>query len=268
VRYFNVTQNPATGLDNAQFTIYYEADDEVNEPAYLTMLKDDGGGNWINLGGSAAGTPSGSITSGSFTTFSTFALGNLDGGDNPLPVTWLDFTAELTSEGNALLNWETVHEVNNDGFYVERSKDGKTYASLGFVKGHGTSPDQHSYSFIDNGLTESGTLYYRLKQVDYDGTTDYSKVIYLDASAITSSSSINLYPNPTSGTIQVSGLPVDFYQVSVLSLGGKTMKQFQNIPLQNISPFLSDYLTTLERGSYIVRFNSDTFHSINRLVLK
>jgi hypothetical protein len=107
------------------------------------------------------------------TSLSRFTVSN---AANPLPVTLVEFTA--TAEGPAArLRWATAQEVNNAGFTVERSLDGRTFQDLGTVAGAGTSAARHDYTLLDAQLPDGATLlYYRLRQTDLSGTVAYSPV--------------------------------------------------------------------------------------------
>jgi hypothetical protein len=74
-----------------------------------------------------------------------------------------------------LLSWQTATEKNNAGFDIERSTDSTAFSKIGRVKGNGTTTQSHSYTFTDK--TASGTVYYRLKQTDYDGSATYSSTV-------------------------------------------------------------------------------------------
>ncbi len=80
---------------------------------------------------------------------------------------------------NVALKWETSSETNNDFFTVERSKDGRLFAQIGYVSGAGTSADAQQYSFIDKN-PKRGRNYYRLSQTDLEGHTVTFEVIALD----------------------------------------------------------------------------------------
>ena len=97
----------------------------------------------------------------------------------PLPVKLTSFTA--TAQNNAVkLNWATASEQNNDRFEVLRSEDGKTFSTLTTVAGNGTTQSVNNYSYTDaNPL--SGTSYYQLRQVDFDGKSELSKVVAIKA---------------------------------------------------------------------------------------
>lgn len=91
-----------------------------------------------------------------------------------LPVQWASFTAE--KEGNvSLLHWETASEERNDYFAVERADEYGDYSTLGIIDGHGTTSQPHTYRFVDEHPAK-GTNYYRIRQVDFDGQTDYSAI--------------------------------------------------------------------------------------------
>ena len=106
------------------------------------------------------------------------AVQQLDAGivvEGTVPVTLLSFTGQLRQR-QVWLNWQTTAEYNNHYFDVERSTDLVHFAPIGRVAGHGTTALPHSYSLIDPNPA-TGTNYYRLKQVDFDGTYSYSDIV-------------------------------------------------------------------------------------------
>ncbi|WP_066508234.1 YDG domain-containing protein [Rufibacter sp. DG15C] len=117
-------------------------------------------------------------------------------GLDPLPVTLVSFTGKSTAVG-VTLNWSTATEKDNAYFQVERSLDGKTFVGVGKVKGNGNSSTLIKYQFVD-GQSLSGTVYYRLRQVDVDGKFELSKVIAVNAQGGSLAVGIvKAYPNPT-----------------------------------------------------------------------
>ena len=92
-----------------------------------------------------------------------------------LPVSLTRFDAAATATGVAL-TWETAAERDNAGFAVERSRDGETWSEIAFVDGHGDTDAPISYAYRD-AAAPAGPNYYRLRQVDYDGTAAYSDVV-------------------------------------------------------------------------------------------
>jgi hypothetical protein len=115
---------------------------------------------------------------------------------NPLPVELTSFKGNVTAQGVAL-TWETASEKNNAYFSVQYSTDGRNFESVGYVEGNGTSAAAHQYSFTHKDPA-GGKVYYRLKQVDYDNTSAYSKVIVLETKT-KASLPLRVYPNPTTG---------------------------------------------------------------------
>jgi hypothetical protein len=75
------------------------------------------------------------------------------------------------------LEWITASEVNNDGFEIERSIDGISFEKIGYVEGNGTTNEMTTYTFQDFSVQYNRLYYYRLKQIDFDGTTSYSNIV-------------------------------------------------------------------------------------------
>ncbi len=122
----------------------------------------------------------------------------LDVTENALPVELTTFAAR--QENNAVnLHWETKTELNNDYFEVERSRDNRTYTSIGKRWGQGTTVEPQYYTLPDR-VPLIGTNYYRLRQVDFDGSVTYSDVISVD---FTSNEQWSLQPNPATDQIRV-----------------------------------------------------------------
>ena len=111
-----------------------------------------------------------------------------------LPVEWLNFTA-VGRNGQVFLNWQTGTEVNNSHFIVERSAEGETFEPVMTVQGAGTTLETTRYEAID---TQVGTksVYYRLQQVDFDGTSSFSKQVKVVWA--NSTSQLQVVPNPLS----------------------------------------------------------------------
>ncbi|MCJ7802219.1 MAG: T9SS type A sorting domain-containing protein, partial [Candidatus Marinimicrobia bacterium] len=121
---------------------------------------------------------------------------------NPLPVELTSFSANL-SGNNIMLSWTTATELNNKGFEIEKSLDNSTFSVIGFVNGFGTTTEKKYYSFVDEN-TSSGTAYYRLKQIDFDGSVSYSQVVSTDGSLPTQFELKQNYPNPFNPSTRIS----------------------------------------------------------------
>ncbi|WP_017257329.1 T9SS type A sorting domain-containing protein [Pedobacter arcticus] len=109
----------------------------------------------------------------------TIKLSNLQvtyqAATDPLPVSLTSFTGEKANNG-IRLNWKTASELNNDHFDVLRSTEGQTFTTLTSIAGKGTSNQVNTYSYLDNA-PQAGTNYYKLKQVDKDGTATVSDIV-------------------------------------------------------------------------------------------
>ena len=115
-----------------------------------------------------------------------------------LPVQLLEFRAVIQQE-SVSLRWKTATEKNNLGFDIERSIDAHNWLPVGFVPGHGTSAAGHAYHFHDQ-YPQNGVNYYRLKQLDFDGSFEYSPIVVADMSAY--NVGFDVFPNPsTQGTL-------------------------------------------------------------------
>lgn len=179
--------------------------------------------------------------------FSQFGIANLS---VPLPVTLLSFDARRQTKLSVMVNWETVTEINNKGFEVERRLDGEAgFTRIGFTPTRaiaGNSNSRIDYSYADaNGF--AGVSYYRLKQVDIDNRFTYTHIKAVKGMGETQVS-VMLYPNPNYGqfTIRLDGVN-RAYDAVITDMGGKTVRQLRltNSGAVNI--------TGLSAGTYIIR---------------
>lgn len=137
-----------------------------------------------------------------------------------LPVILLNFNAQR-SEQSVIVEWMTATEQNSDYFEVQRSFDSLSFSRVGIINGAGYSTTPNSYSLIDDQPL-NGTSFYRLKQVDFDGTLKYSDVKAVDFGNF-ESTSIQLYPNPTSDELFIVGKADEIASIELLNLQGKNM---------------------------------------------
>ena len=142
-----------------------------------------------------------------------------------------DFTAQAVQNRDALLNWATASEKNNDHFDIERSFDGTSFAKIGTLAGHGTTSTASAYTLTDAGVAAqaSGPVYYRLRQVDLDGTATFSPVRSVRFAPETAAAplALSLFPNPaqTSTSLDLRQLPATgTYQVLLLDAMGRTVR--------------------------------------------
>lgn len=150
--------------------------------------------------------------------------------DQTLPVSLTSFTAKA-EENKARLNWTTISEENNDHFEISRSIDGKTFNKLGEVKGNGTSNKENTYQFFDEQPL-NGNNYYQLVQYDYDGKSKMEGIRSVNFK-INQSTSVSVYPNPTSEQIyfNLSGFSKRTIVAKFLDITGRTiyMEEYQHL---------------------------------------
>ncbi|MCA4900977.1 MAG: hypothetical protein ACK514_04215 [Bacteroidota bacterium] len=219
----------------------------------------------VSIGGSLT-VGNGSIASGG----GTVSVGGTcsDGtspsfcGTGPLPVTLLFFKG-LAKESQIVIYWATASELNFDYFELERSQDGKDFSPIAKIKGNGTTQARHDYSFTDEKPL-IGTNYYRLKSVDFDGFTEFFKVIVLEYS---SEKIFSLSPNPTDGlslTYNVNFLPPNEAYVIIYDNMGKPIAQFAATDFSHSMQFSQP----LNSGVCYAKFLSKDFVKVSRFLVQ
>lgn len=137
------------------------------------------------------------------TTATTFSRWTVSNAANPLPVELTAFTAERQL-GDAWLRWTTAQEPANNYFAVESSADGLQFRRIATVAGQGTGTQGAAYELKDPNIARYGalTIYYRLRQVDQDGSETFSPVRSVSAPLV-AALTIQAYPNPFGGALAV-----------------------------------------------------------------
>ncbi|MCP4125088.1 MAG: T9SS type A sorting domain-containing protein, partial [Bacteroidetes bacterium] len=193
-RYYDITPTINTGLSATLRFNYFDHELNGITESELELWRQSGG-TWTNEGYSSRDATNNYVQLTGIDVFSRWTLTN---DANALPVELLSFTATGLGEKKSLLEWTTASEVNNRGFFVEHSTNGVDWIELGFVEGKGTTATRSDYNFTDH-YPERGLNYYRLKQVDLDGTIDYSDIRVVEISR--SISQLSVFPNPTNGAL-------------------------------------------------------------------
>ena len=165
-----------------------------------------------------------------------------------IPVELSAFTVTGISENDLKLEWTTASETNNYGFEIQRSTDGVKFKKIGFVKGNGTTSNINHYSFVDEDLN-SGLYYYRLKQIDFDGTYSYSEIIKAEVKAPDSYGLGQNYPNPFN--------PVTTIPFRIKEAGKVKIKVF-NILGQEVATIVNK---VMQPGYYKETFNASDLAS-------
>ncbi len=168
----------------------------------------------------------------------------------PLPVKLINFYGKHQGE-DIMLNWQTVSEVNNHGFEILRSRDEKSWNSIGFVSGHGSSQNTHLYTFFDKD-PENGVSFYRLRQIDMDGKSELSNIINV---TVNDKPKIQIYPSPTQMFLHIKGLSEDTHY-TIIQANGEVLQSGQistdtPINVQNLMP-----------GMYYLKINDQVLEII------
>lgn len=166
-----------------------------------------------------------------------------------LPISLVAFSGERVDRA-VELQWSTAIEINNDFMAVERSQDGHTFTEIGRVSGQGTTDIPQDYSFLDR-QAYAGLTYYRLRQVDFDGTTTYHRVIAVEPAATDTTSGVRLFPTVVNDqlTLRFPTAPNKQLPFAIFNLTGQVVQQGTleaELPEQRI--ILRDY----PAGPYLI----------------
>jgi hypothetical protein len=259
-RYFDITPTNNTSLDATLRFTYFDEEipagmSEINFALYNSA---NSGITWIY----EAGTPNPASNYLQKTNINSFNRWTAtDETIAPLPVEMLVFNA-LRENKTVHLFWKTLSEINNLGFDVEKSTDLNNWKKIGFIEGAGSSNTELNYKF-DDLLTESNLLkdkylYYRLKQIDFNGEIKYTviKTIVINNEQSTEIT-INVFPNPSENYINIicneseKTLFVKIINPEGVTIGDYLLKGNKNIDLSKLSPSIY-YIFILdpETGSY------------------
>ncbi|PWT96338.1 MAG: hypothetical protein C5B52_15990 [Bacteroidetes bacterium] len=171
-----------------------------------------------------------------------------------LPVKLVTFTAKL--EGvDVDLQWSTAFEIDNYKYVVEKSYDGKSFASVSEIRGSTYSLRQLDYTYTDRASINNQSAYYRLKQIDIDGKIEYSKVVYVNNRQSGGKVS-SVFPNPFHSDIQLVGInssDLNSKNVRVFSSTGKQV----NFTISGANEIRLDQ--TAPSGIYIIKISDQIF---------
>jgi hypothetical protein len=173
-----------------------------------------------------------------------------------LPVRLISFEGRLTASGHAELLWKTAEEVNNLGFEVQKSPDGKKWELLGWVDGAKNSKTEQSYRFVDEAFTT--TSYYRLRQVDFDDSYTYSKIVCV----IPEKESLDrfyVYPNPSRESKVRVQLPERAQKLFLFDQSGNKLGQFEK-------PGTEHMITLPHPGSFLLQIDTPVGSKTTKLI--
>lgn len=237
------------GTTRDSIAIIANNDDDTTAAAYQFIDIDGSGNTWF-----AVNEIYGSVENPLDVNLYIFPyVSNALGACAVLPVSMLNFGGSI-KDYQANLNWSTATESNNKGFYIERSKDGRNFSSIGFVNGAGNSTQIKNYTYSDGGLKDINvsTTFYRIKQVDLDGKYTYSKVLALN---LKNTLQNKIFPNPVKdvATVELNLTASAKVNVQVVSRDGKVLINADKGTLNQGTQQVFINTQSLAKGSYIVK---------------
>jgi hypothetical protein len=226
--------------------------------------RSDGKTTWeLPSGTSSIDITAPSITLTGLDSFSEFTVSD-DG--NPLPVILKNFNGQVMNQNQAYLKWTTSQEKNNYGFEIQKSHNGKDFFSIGFIEGHHTSLQPQHYQFTDNSF--AFMAYYRLKQIDHDGSYAYHNIIaIIDQNNI--GNMITVYPNPTTGPIHIfNNSNVENTQEVMIGLHTTDGRQIlaKQGDMEEIVFYLNKIFVDLPTGVYLLKIHFPKTQIIKRII--
>lgn len=180
--------------------------------------------------------------------------------NNPLPVELTGFSAVVKDAWNVELRWATATEVNNDHFEVQKSKDGRDWERVGSVEGKGTTLSPQSYIYNDK-TPYRGLSYYRLTQVDYDGTRALSELVSVNTQP---EFVLRMYPNPCQDQLKIRHTETKKVDVRFYDAMGKLFT-----PMLSTSSYETTVDTkVLPKGVYWVTVRRDELFFTEQVVVE
>lgn len=214
-----------------------------------TMIADSDGKIFFDL----------EVASGGFAYIGAMKIDVIDASVVPVELLSFDIRSQ---EGNVALDWVTAIEEDNSHFNVERSTDGKNFEVIGRIEGHGTTYETQYYTFIDENPV-GGTNYYRLHQIDFGGTSEYTKIVSINMNEVFASEIITA-PNPTNNIVNIT-LPqswIDATTIQIFDLTGRIIRT----ETVNNEQVIIDF-SNVESGQYMLRILNNK-SVITKMIIK
>ncbi len=174
----------------------------------------------------------------------------------PIELESIFATAEMQTN---TIHWSTLSELANDHFIVERSIDGTHFTQIGIVDGAGNSAETNQYEFTDREISND-LIYYRLKQVDFDGNYHYSAIVSVNRKTDV----VLVYPNPSSGNITID-FPKNSsgnYSIKYKDNLGKAFSEKAEVSSETLS-YSSSLFESLPSGIYFVEITDENGNLIS-----
>ena len=184
-----------------------------------------------------------------------------------VPVELISFLAEVKG-ASVILNWNTATETNNNGFEVERKSENYDWQKIVFLKGNGTTTELKSYYYIDKNLS-AGKYSYRLKQIDLDGSFQYSNIIDVEVGVPNEFSLSQNYPNPFNPVTKINySIPTtSFVTLKVYDVLGTEITTLVNEVQPAGYKEVKFNASSLSSGVYIYRLSVENYISTKKMMV-
>ncbi|MES2690192.1 MAG: T9SS type A sorting domain-containing protein, partial [Bacteroidota bacterium] len=265
-------QETGGGVYNYNANLYYKEPMKGSIPveADMRLAKMHNSNPWTLYTGtqSSADVSRNILSAPGLTDFSAFT-----GTDNanPLPVK-LTSLKGIKINDDALISWTTAGETNNKGFEVQRSLDGRHFETIGFVEGNGNTNAVSNYSYTDThvpvGLGGAVNLYYRLNQLDNNGTSSLSTVVIINNMPAHPAPHFVLYPNPFGSQVflNIPSAEATISLIEVYDLSGKRMISLSKVLVQGENNIDLEQAASLKSGVYFVNVTVNGNREVMKLI--
>ncbi|MFK7947613.1 MAG: T9SS type A sorting domain-containing protein [Saprospiraceae bacterium] len=176
-----------------------------------------------------------------------------------LPVELLYFKANVINQA-IQTEWQTNSEINNKGFWLQRSTNGVDFENLTWIDGQGNSTEIHTYQYLDKNIVPNTIYYYRLKQIDFDESYDYSNIVNAHINATLGG--IVIYPNPIRDNLIIEFEQSFSGSIKIIDLLGR---EHFNLQLENQQKWLYN-LETLPSQFYFIIIESNGERYVEKIL--
>jgi hypothetical protein len=179
----------------------------------------------------------------------------LSNATSPLPVTLVAFNGKRLNDTQAELTWRTAQEINNKGFEIQKRAPSQQFETVAFVDGLGTSNSGKNYRWVDTQAKDGA--YYRLKQIDFDGTVNYSREVFVAGSEI---DELLVYPNPIINSVDFRSSAALQKQTNlrmeIINQKGEMMMQAKG-NLEELKNSINQRISQFSAGVYVMRVHTE-----------